>query len=244
MFTLNEIITFEHESEHVLEHDLSNKNLFSNPKIYNANGNLTKRWYVYFSFRNPSSGKMERMGNIYEKTNKYKTKEDRLAILSSYRRNLLHLLKEGYDPFKDNTALFLKPKEKANNSIVAPTQTKRIRDNKKDITETVNKQPKMTLREGFDFGLKLKEKAVIDEVSVSGITNAALGTLMIELLKWLTLTNENKPATKADFKRLEGKLERYHRVNNIDPRMDGTLPYFDMETKTIVYRKNLFNFNL
>lgn len=160
MSTLQEFLTFEHESEHVLEHDLSNKKLFSAPKIYNANGNLSKRWYVYFSFRNPSTGKLERMQNIYGKTNVYKTKEDRLTILSSYRRNLLKLLKEGYDPFKDNTDLFLKRKEKAHDSIVEPTQTERLRNNKKEISETVIETPKMTLKDAFDFGLKLKEKAV------------------------------------------------------------------------------------
>jgi len=188
MFTLNEIITFEHESEHVLEHDLSNKNLFSNPKIYNANGNLTKRWYVYFSFRNPSSGKMERMGNIYGKTNKYKTKEDRLAILSSYRRNLLHLLREGYNPFKDNTALFLKPKEKTNNSIVAPAQTRVLDNNKEESNETIVETPKMTLREAFDFGLKLKEK-VVKSRTLEAYTQKANA-----LIKWVS---KNRPNIKT-----------------------------------------------
>ncbi|WP_445711972.1 hypothetical protein [Flavobacterium sp.] len=30
---------------------------FSTPTIYTANDDLSKRWYVYFSFRNPESGK-------------------------------------------------------------------------------------------------------------------------------------------------------------------------------------------
>ena len=99
MHTLNEFLTFEHESEHVLEHNLLVKKLFSNPKIYNANGDLSKRWYVYFSYRNPKTGKLERMKNIYGIVNNYKSKEDRLSILTIYRRNLLSLLKEGYNPF-------------------------------------------------------------------------------------------------------------------------------------------------
>lgn len=44
-------ITIEHETEHDLEHDLSTKPNFSVPKIYTAKGDLSKRWYVYFSFR-------------------------------------------------------------------------------------------------------------------------------------------------------------------------------------------------
>ncbi|MFG6686030.1 hypothetical protein ACGK9U_05565 [Mariniflexile sp. HNIBRBA6329] len=60
MSTLNELFIFEHESEHDLEHDsvhnLQIKKFFSTPKIYSANGDLSKRWYVYFSFRNSKYG--------------------------------------------------------------------------------------------------------------------------------------------------------------------------------------------
>ena len=65
MQTLNEIITFEHDLEHDSEHDLAHKTDFSPPKIYTAKGDLSKRWYVYFSYRNPSTGKLKRQKNIY-----------------------------------------------------------------------------------------------------------------------------------------------------------------------------------
>jgi len=45
------------------------------------------------------------MKNIYGKANNYKTKADRLTILTSYRKNLLKLLKEGYSPFENNEEL-------------------------------------------------------------------------------------------------------------------------------------------
>ncbi|WMI70086.1 tyrosine-type recombinase/integrase [Mangrovimonas sp. YM274] len=110
MSTLNEILTFEHESEHNfahdLEHNLAHKTNFSTPKIYDAKGDLKKRWYVYFSYRNPETGKLQRMKNIYGTAHLYKTKEDRLAVLSKYRIRLLKLLRQGYNPFADNTALF------------------------------------------------------------------------------------------------------------------------------------------
>ena len=105
------------------------------------------------------------------------------------------------------------------------------------------KQSKKTTTKKPQKVLEKSTKAIIDEVSISGITNAALGALMIELLKWLTITKENKPATKADLKRLEDKLKRYHRVTNLKSSNDGDLPYFDMETNTIIYRKHQFNFN-
>ena len=101
MSNLNEFLTFdpqnEHDFEHVLEHDSLMKKSFSNPKIYQAKGNLKRRWYVYYSFRNPQTGKLERMKNVYGIANSYKTKEDRLAVLTIYRKKLLQLLKEVFD---------------------------------------------------------------------------------------------------------------------------------------------------
>lgn len=73
------------------------KKNFSTPKIYNANSDLNKRWYVYFSFRNPDTEKLERMKNIYGKSNNFKTKEDRLSVLTDYRKKLLQLLKAGFN---------------------------------------------------------------------------------------------------------------------------------------------------
>ena len=72
---------------------------FSTPKINTANGDLTKRWYVHYSYRDPKTGNLKRMNNIYGSANSYKTKEDRLAVLSIYRKRLIKLLKEGYDRF-------------------------------------------------------------------------------------------------------------------------------------------------
>ena len=46
MSTLNELIIFEGESAY----DLPMNKDFSNLKIYTANSDLSKRWYVYFLF--------------------------------------------------------------------------------------------------------------------------------------------------------------------------------------------------
>ncbi len=34
---------------------------FSTPKIATSKGDIKKRWYVYYSFRDPSTGKLKRM---------------------------------------------------------------------------------------------------------------------------------------------------------------------------------------
>ncbi len=79
----------------------------------------------------------------------------------------------------------------------------------------------------------------IEKMSLAGIGNSAVAVASVNLLTKALTKEENMPSTKADLKRLENKLKRYHRVNNLEPRMDGTLPYFDMETKTIIYLKHI-----
>ncbi|MUH36956.1 site-specific integrase [Zobellia amurskyensis] len=151
-------IRIEHESEHVLEHDLSTKKNFSTPKIYTAKGDLSKRWYVYFSFRDPVTKKLVRMKNIYGKANNYTTKADRLAILSSYRSNLLKLLKEGYSPFENEPPDKSEKDGNGENTVAEPPKEIIVQDGAADRSETQTKG--MPLQEAFDFVLKLKRNQV------------------------------------------------------------------------------------
>ena len=156
MFNLNSYLTNEHGNEHILEHSLSNKKNFSTPKIYSANGNLKKRWYVYYTYRNPESGILQRMKNVYGGANRYNTKEDRLTILSIYRVKLLSLLNEGFNPFEDNTARYVNREDKSLNPMK--------NTNKVPEVELVIK-PKVSVlsyKEAFIKGLKYKEKLISD----------------------------------------------------------------------------------
>ncbi|APQ18771.1 tyrosine-type recombinase/integrase [Maribacter hydrothermalis] len=153
-----ETITFEHESEHVLEHDLSTKSNFSAPKIYTAKGDLSKRWYVYFSFRDPVTKKLVRMKNIYGKANNYKTKADRLTVLTSYRKNLLKLLREGYSPFEKKKDIGLEKE-------TPPTRTETVKkvDPVAPVAPTEGEPVEswgMPLSDAFDYVLKLKKNQV------------------------------------------------------------------------------------
>ena len=198
MLNINEFITFEHENEHDLEYDLAHKKIFSTPKIHTANGDLSKRWYVYFSFRDPKTGKLKRMKNIYGSANSHKNKEDRLALLSRYRRRLLKLLKEGYNPFLDNTEFHKNKLAKKNEAPSPVEQAKtvpfeqpiptevKVETQKQETKE--KEEDKMTIREAFDFSLELKAK-VINERSLKDYfysTNA--------VVKWV---KENKPKIKT-----------------------------------------------
>ena len=205
MQTLNEVITYEHYLEHDSEHDLSHKKDFSAPKIYTANGDLTKRWYVYFSFRDPETEKLKRQKNIYGNTNTFKNKEDRLALLSRYRRRLLKLLQEGYSPYINNTELYksklvrkdtadatqaipqkeLLPQIKFPKTIVDKTE---ISKKTKAIEDVDTNDSSMTLREALDFSLKIKKN------QISGRSHKDYEYTTNAVVKW---AKENRPKLKT-----------------------------------------------
>ncbi len=116
MQNILELLTLESQKEHDSEH----KVLFSEPKIYDADGDLAKRWYVCFSFVDPKTGRLKRMKNIYGKTNRYQTKDSRYFILGLYRKRLLKLLQEGYNPFQDNNELHSQRINKVKEENITP----------------------------------------------------------------------------------------------------------------------------
>ena len=80
----------------------------------------------------------------------------------------------------------------------------------------------------------------IGKMSVAGAGNAAVGALAVNLITKALTPEENMPATRGDISRLETKLNRYHRVINIPSRLDGSKPYYDKETKMVIYSKNIY----
>jgi len=158
MSNLNEYLTFNVESAYENAYDLTVKRNYSTPKIYTATGDLKKRWYVYFSYREPITGKMKRVTPFYGDAQKYKTKEDRLFVLSAYRKKIIELLQKGYSPFEDNTELHkkyqtTKPKISAKNpkKKVVTTPSKKRKSN-----EVTSK----TIKQAFDMALNLKKNTV------------------------------------------------------------------------------------
>ncbi|MBC8768416.1 site-specific integrase [Arenibacter sp. BSSL-BM3] len=93
---------------------------YSEPKIYtggvdvNRWSSLTKKeqqqaldkdWFVYFSFRDPKTGRLKKRPQIKGGANRLKTKKERLTFLKIIQRNLLILLEAGFNPYKDNSDL-------------------------------------------------------------------------------------------------------------------------------------------
>ena len=183
-------IIFKFPNEHDLEHAMNIKRQFSKPKIYIANGDLTKRWYVYFSFRNPQTGKMDRMKNIYGIANSYKTKEQRLQVLTAYRINLLKLLKLGFSPFKDNSELYKSCQEKDSlkktglqkgekQTKVVARKEAQFNDQKAEEVHKSPSESSLSIKDAFDFAIKVKSK-VISERTLNDYRSKVK-----RFLKWL-----------------------------------------------------------
>lgn len=78
----------------------SSKNLYTEPKIYDGDGDLSKRWYVYFYYRNPATGKLVLQPPLYMGVNRLKTKSARIERLTINKTALHELLKKGYNPYE------------------------------------------------------------------------------------------------------------------------------------------------
>ncbi|WP_397446907.1 tyrosine-type recombinase/integrase [Polaribacter sp. R77954] len=170
-------------------HDLPMKLNYSEPKIYTGGVDITawsklsakakkealsKRWYIYYSFRNPATGKLVRQTNIKAGVNLYKDKKSRLHILLQLKKSLEYILAKGYNPYEDNTSLadFIeqlltndgsknepKPKQKNIEKSV-------ISENKKEENNT----PLHPIKESFELGLEIKSK-VLKGVSYQNFSN-------------------------------------------------------------------------
>jgi integrase len=70
------------------------------PKIYDAGGSLLRKWFVFYSFRNPESGKMQRF-RVYENINSYKTIASRGNCARIVSDQILKKINSGWSPFND-----------------------------------------------------------------------------------------------------------------------------------------------
>ncbi|WP_276987573.1 tyrosine-type recombinase/integrase [Capnocytophaga gingivalis] len=96
------ILQTEYATEYTFEYDMSNKGQFTKPKIYDAGGDLSKRWYIYYSYRHPHTGKLVRQNPIYLKINRsFKTLSQRRTVIRRLRDILERKLREGYNPYED-----------------------------------------------------------------------------------------------------------------------------------------------
>ena len=103
-------------NEYANAYDLEYKSQYSAPKIYDANGDLSKRWYVYFSFRKTADAALVRFPNNFYAA-QYLDKKDRLQWLKKIQRTLSILLKDGFDPYNPENKFEFDTEDNSNQSI-------------------------------------------------------------------------------------------------------------------------------
>lgn len=72
------------------------------PQVNDAGGDVSKKWFVYYSYRDPRTDKMKRF-KIYAGLHKIKDKEKRMAAAEELRDELRGKLKNGWNPFMDDS---------------------------------------------------------------------------------------------------------------------------------------------
>jgi hypothetical protein len=130
-----------------------------------------------FYIRNPKTGKLDGMANVFGKVNHYKNKESRMRILSSYRKNLFLLLKQGFNPLADNSELY------------QPLKTPVI---EKEIEETP-KEEEVISTKTINEAIKIVIKKALDENTVTSLVQNVLVTR--KLIKKTKSTIENTQKT-------------------------------------------------
>ena len=75
------------------------------PKINDCGGSLDKDWYVYYSYRNPKTGRMKRF-KIVKGINHYKTKKARLSAAKKIQKTYQRKLEDKWNPFTDGDRLY------------------------------------------------------------------------------------------------------------------------------------------
>jgi integrase len=241
MLNFNDLIEKEYKSAYESAYDLSLKKEFSTPKIYTANNDLSKRWYVYFSYRNPETRKLKRQTPIYGDANKYKTKEERLAVLSILRQVLVKLLRQGYNPYSDNQSLHQKQQEKESQKEATHQDTikqnglnnQQPEEKQSELVEELKEDLGATLKEAFEFDMMLKEKTLQasslrsygshirifkqwlndDKKNITHISQVDKSTVSEFLLQIMTNTSaRNRNNYKASLSSLFSTLEEHELV--------------------------------
>nr|WP_319570258.1 phage integrase N-terminal SAM-like domain-containing protein [uncultured Draconibacterium sp.] len=71
------------------------------PKLYDANGNMKKKWFVYFSYKNPANDKMKRF-RVFEGFATLYTKKDRYEHAENLIQEYTNRLNQGWNPFDED----------------------------------------------------------------------------------------------------------------------------------------------
>lgn len=162
-------------------HSLKKQKQWSVPKIYHGGDqyDLSKDWYIYFSYRNPDTGLLQRQTNI-KRGNHHKTKTKRLEVLELYRKALVEILEEGYSPYD-------KPVVEANQMTLEQVIDFAMKVKKETWSD--NNYKTMTARVGV-FKKFLKNKRLLNRPP-EHLTKSVVNQFLDEVLHKTTAANRN-----------------------------------------------------
>lgn len=240
---LQKVHDLVHDSQLNSFRTLVKKKDFSAPKIYTGGVNillwsslnenekksaLSKKWHVYYSFRNENTGYLERMPNIKGTANSYKSKNERLIVLTQIRDGLEFLLEKGFNPTKDNDIESLLHEAKPEPILIK----EKLAAVKVDADAIENIQPEnfTSIKDAFAHTLKLK-KNMMSETS--------FGNYKLRINKFLIfLPNQNKSITsivKRDAVNfLNDILERTSPRNRNNYRTDLSSFFSELENNEYI----------
>ncbi|CAM4175916.1 site-specific integrase [Flavobacterium antarcticum] len=247
-------------ADYLGQHSIINpmyKRDFSIPKIYSGGLEITnwdsytfdqqqealkKDWYIYYSFRNPTTALLKRQNPIKGIANSYKSKKDRFAYLTVMRTNLEKLLMQGANPYQKNDFSYLDGKLN-NKPLVDKVKSKKVAvvlpkvefnnnapviENKSIVEKPV--EVEISIKEAFEIVLKLK-KNMMNETSYQNFQGR------INKFK-NALPDINKPITsitKLDVvKYLNEILERTSPRNRNNNRTDLSSFFKELENNEFI----------
>ncbi|PQJ73587.1 tyrosine-type recombinase/integrase [Polaribacter butkevichii] len=160
---------------------------------------LSKNWYVYYSFRDPITGKLKRQTNIKAGVNLYKDKRSRIHILTQLKESLEYVLSKGFNPYEDNSSLaeFIENLLSPEKSEIKNTPTQEetpLHLEKKTVQKTPILHP---INTSFDLALDTKSKVL------SGISYQNFKNRIERFKKWL---NKEGHDLKEDISIINKKL--------------------------------------
>lgn len=71
------------------------------PKLNDANGNLKKQWFIFYSYRNPKNNEMTRF-RVYDGFGTLFTKKERYQLAEKLIKEYTEKLESGWNPFTDD----------------------------------------------------------------------------------------------------------------------------------------------
>lgn len=141
------------KNEYANAYDLTYKKQFSEAKIYDAKCDLSVRWYVYYSFRNPATDKLERQTPVYSGVNQFKTVQERKKAIKILCKAVAKILENGFNPYLDGDSIEETPKYNIPDAVLFVLNLRKIslkENSYQDFRIRIKSFEKWLLNNGFE----------------------------------------------------------------------------------------------